>query len=99
MINKKLAKRVLNKALSTGGDFAELFLEDTISNVVSRDALDAINSANTGRVYGAGLRILKGLQSVYGYTNDLSVEGLLKLAESLSCRFEGKRVCKQRVEN
>jgi hypothetical protein len=31
MISKNLAKRVLNAALATGGDFAELFLEDTIN--------------------------------------------------------------------
>ena len=94
MISKNLAKRVLNAALATGGDFAELFLEDTISNGLVRDSLDAINIANSSVTYGAGLRILKGLQSVYGYTNDLSKEGLLKLASSLSCRFEGRRVCK-----
>ena len=94
MISKNLAKRVLNAALATGGDFAELFLEDTTSNALVRDSLDAINNAVSTVTYGAGLRILKGLQSVYGYTNDLSKEGLLKLAESLSCRFEGRRVCK-----
>ena len=94
MISKNLAKKVLNVALATGGDFAELFLEDTVSNTLSRDSLEAINNANSQVTYGAGLRILKGLQSVYGYTNDLSKEGLLKLAESLSCRFEGRRVCR-----
>ena len=94
MISKNLAKKVLNTSLATGGDFAELFLEDTISNVLARDSLDAINNANSSVTYGAGLRILKGLQSVYGYTNDLSKEGLLKLAETLACRYEGRRVCK-----
>lgn len=94
MISKNLAKKVLNTALATGGDFAELFLEDTISNILARDSLDAINNSNSSVTYGAGLRILKGLQSVYGYTNDLSKEGLIKLAQSLACRFEGKRICK-----
>lgn len=94
MISKNLAKRVLNAALATGGDFAELFLEDTTSNILARDSLEAINNANSSVTYGAGLRILKGLQSVYGYTNDLSKEGLLKLADSLACRFDGKRVCR-----
>ena len=31
MITKKLALEVLNVALSTGGDFAEIFLEETYS--------------------------------------------------------------------
>ena len=46
MISKNLAKKVLNTALATGGDFAELFLEDTTSNTLARDSLDAINNAN-----------------------------------------------------
>ena len=31
MINKKQALEILNAALSTGGDYAEIFIEDTES--------------------------------------------------------------------
>ena len=34
MISKKVALEVLNIALETGGDFAEIFLEETLSSAV-----------------------------------------------------------------
>lgn len=91
MISKTLAKDVLNTSLSTGGDFAEIFLEDTIQENISLDN-GVCEQATTSYVYGAGIRILKGLQSVYGYTNDLSKKSLISLASSLSKSFEGERI-------
>ena len=35
MISKEIASQVLSKCLITGGDFAEIFEEDTISNNIS----------------------------------------------------------------
>lgn len=90
MISKTLAKDVLNACLLTGGDFAEIFLEDTIQEGISLDN-GICEQATTTYTYGAGIRILKGLQSVYGYTNDLSKKSLLDLATSLSKSFKGER--------
>ena len=79
MISKKVAEMVLAKALSTGGDFAEIFEEDSISNSIS--ILDnKVENAIGGRTYGIGIRILKGFNSVYAYTNDNSINGLLDTA-------------------
>lgn len=96
MITKTLAKKVLNKALATGGDYAELFCESTIRNVAVKREDEVINEASSSLVTGIGLRILKDLQAVYGYTNDVSPMGLMRLASDLSACYEGKR-CK-RVE-
>ncbi|OQA79050.1 MAG: protease TldD [Tenericutes bacterium ADurb.Bin239] len=90
MISKKLALEVLNAALSTGGDFAEIFLEETYSGNYTVENGKTQPPA-TSLTYGAGIRILKGLQSVYGHTSDLTKKGLLKLATSLSAGFEGNR--------
>ncbi|MBO4885007.1 MAG: TldD/PmbA family protein [Clostridia bacterium] len=80
MISKAAAERVLAEAVRTGGDFAELFMEDTRSNTLS--LVDgAIDSANTGRRHGAGIRIYNGLEGVYVHTNDTSEAGLMKAAK------------------
>ncbi|MDD3098885.1 MAG: TldD/PmbA family protein, partial [Bacilli bacterium] len=42
--------------------------------------------------YGAGIRLLNKLQSVYGYTNDISRKGLMNLATSLAKSFQGERL-------
>ena len=79
MICKEIASKVLSKCLITGGDFAEIFEEDSISNTIS--ILDnKVENALGGRTYGIGIRIFKGFKSVYAYTNDNTLTGLLDTA-------------------
>ena len=79
MISREVASMVLSKCLITGGDFAEIFEEDTISNNIS--LIDKkVESALGGRSYGIGIRIFKGLKSVYAYTNENSLSSLLDTA-------------------
>ncbi len=90
MLSKKQAIEVLNKGLSTGADYAEIFIEDKLSYGYSVEN-GKVETTSTSETFGAGIRLLKKLQSVYGYTNDVSKKGLLALAESLSSSFEGKQ--------
>lgn len=80
MISKQNAQLVLAKCLITGGDYAEIFEEDVISNSIS--LLDnKVENALGGRSYGVGIRIFSGLKSIYAYTNDNSLNGLLNTAK------------------
>ncbi len=80
MIKKAVLEEVLLAALSTGGDFAEIYVEDKLAGVVS--LIDGkVDAINNGRSYGVGIRIFKGLQSVYAYTNDSSLNALLNTAK------------------
>ena len=79
MISKQIATQVLEKCLITGGDFAEIFEEDCINNNLM--LIDSkIENILGGRTYGIGIRIFKGLKSVYAYTNDNSLESMLDTA-------------------
>ena len=91
MISKKIAVEVLNKALATGADFAEIFSEETHSEIIALDN-EKCETSNDNIVYGVGIRLLRNLQSVYGYTNDVSRAGLMTLAETLSKSFDGERI-------
>ncbi|MGP1413724.1 MAG: TldD/PmbA family protein [Bacillales bacterium] len=91
MISKKIAKEILNLALSTGADFAELFIEKTNStNIVLENG--KVDTVGSGEISGIGIRILKDLQSVYGHTNDLSKNSLAQLARDLSKSFSGDKI-------
>ncbi|HBF68308.1 MAG TPA: peptidase C69 [Firmicutes bacterium] len=90
MINKKQAMQILNAGLSTGADFAEIFIEDKVSYSYSIEN-GKVNVATISNTFGAGLRLLNKLQSVYGYTNDVSLKSLLELANSLSKSFNEER--------
>ncbi|MBQ9408868.1 MAG: TldD/PmbA family protein [Clostridia bacterium] len=79
MLNKSAAEAALQRAISTGGDFAEIFYEDTRKSRISQTD-DKIDTATTARIHGAGLRVYNGLNSVYVHSNDTSAEGLMRLA-------------------
>ena len=66
MISKTIALDVLNAGLATGADFAEIFVEEKSNTGLSIDN-DKIESISSGIIYGAGIRLLKDLRSVYGY--------------------------------
>ncbi|MGM9588645.1 MAG: TldD/PmbA family protein [Faecousia sp.] len=80
MISKEVCSRVLARALSTGGDYAEIFAENTINHSIHMisDAVDAIKDAN---IAGAAVRVYQGLRSVMASTVDTSEAGLLSCAQ------------------
>lgn len=104
MLEKSLVEKILNEALSTGGDFAEIFVEK--KNNCGLFMIDGkIESSLSGRDFGIGIRIFKDLYSVYGYTNDMTEENLLKTARKIAEAVKGTRVditinlLKQDIEN
>ena len=90
-INRVNALAILNTALETGGDYAEIYYQDIGSASYSRK-YKKVYGVSSSKSTGVGIRILKGIQSVYGYTADLSFNSLLELAKSLSLGFDGKRI-------
>ncbi len=83
MIKKQVIERVLQKALSKGADFSEIFVEDSASS--SMQMLDSkIVKSISGNDWGAGVRVFYGHKAIYAYTNDLSEEGLMRAALAVS---------------
>ncbi len=80
MLNQTTAERTLARALCSGGDFAEIYLEDGDATTLSMTR-GKMETAVSGRTFGAGVRVYKGTNSVYVYTNDCSEAGLLQAAE------------------
>lgn len=97
MISKSLAIKVLNAALATGGDYAELYLEESTPETYMLEN-GHVESAGSPQSYGCGIRILCGFRSVYGYTSDLSAKSLLSLAEKLSASFsEARKITVEKI--
>ncbi len=90
MLAESLVTDVILAALSTGGDFAELFMEDTYNTNV-RMLNGQVEEGVSGRDYGVGIRIFKGFRSVYAYTNDASRENLLKVALEAAAALSGTK--------
>ena len=81
MISREICQRVLQKAVSTGADYAEIFAENTTNHAVSMIA-SKVDSIKDTVIAGAAIRVYKGLRSVMASTVDTSEAGLLKCAES-----------------
>ncbi|MCL5935176.1 MAG: TldD/PmbA family protein, partial [Firmicutes bacterium] len=77
MLNKSDLQEVLALALKHGGDFADIFVEEKRTVGVGCEA-DKIERINTGIDVGAGIRVISGETTAYGYTNDLSLDGLIE---------------------
>jgi len=80
MISRETCCKVLQKAVSTGADYAEIFAENTVNHSINMIAskVDAIKDAV---IAGAAVRVYKGLRSVMATTVDTSESGLLRCAE------------------
>ena len=88
MLSERITEKVLQAALETGGDFAEIFVEDKTSSSLNMIG-GILEKALSGRDFGVGIRIFKGFFSVYAYTNDASEENLIKVARNASKAIQG----------
>lgn len=87
---KDYARDVLDAALSTGGDFAEIFLEDNRTNTIQLLG-GHVEMINSNRAHGAGIRVFSGLNAIYAYTNDTDREGLLRCAMQVASAVRTQR--------
>ncbi|OAB28432.1 peptidase C69 [Paenibacillus macquariensis subsp. defensor] len=88
MLSQQIIEDALAAALSTGGDFSEIFVEDLFKSTLElrNGKPEGILS---GRDFGIGIRVFKGLQNSYSYTTDTSREGIMKCAFHASQAFSG----------
>ena len=78
-IDEILCRKLLVKALSKGGDFADLYFEYSVSNYLGLE--DGKVNQSYGRIsLGVGIRTVKGDQTGYGFTQDLTEESMMSAA-------------------
>lgn len=81
-------KNILTKALSRGGDFAEVYYEYTVGNVISFSERK-VKSINRGITEGIGIRVINGDRTGYAYSDDRSLSKLLEAADVAAYVAEG----------
>ena len=88
LIEADVLQATLDHALRSGGDFAEVFVEDRRSSNARFDD-GRIEELVSGRDRGAGLRVVRGDTTGFAHTADLSREGLLHAAEAAAGAARG----------
>ena len=74
---------VFKRALARGGEWADVFWERSSNTQISVEA-KSLRELSSGLDEGLGLRVLCEGKCVYGFTNDLSAEGIFELADRLA---------------
>lgn len=88
LVDKNTARAVLDEALKTGGDFSELFCEDTETNNISMSD-GKVENATYSRLNGAGVRVLKGTRCAYAFTADMNERALMEAARAAAAAIDG----------
>jgi TldD protein len=88
MLDRKVMAEILDTALARGGDFADLFIENRATTLVSCEE-NRIERIKTGVDIGAGVRVIFGDTTAYAYTNKVSKDDLLEVADIASRAAKG----------
>ena len=91
MLEEPDVRDVLAAALASGGDWSEVYAEhrDSTSIAIEDHRVERLSS---GRDLGAGVRVVKGPQAAYAYTNVLTRESLLSAARAAAAALTGSQV-------
>ncbi len=82
-IDESICRKLLAKALSRGGDFADLYFEYAVSNYLGLED-GKVNQSYGDISLGVGIRTVKGDQIGYGFTQDLNEESMMSAAATAS---------------
>jgi TldD protein len=87
-VTEELILGTLAAALSRGGDHADVFFQQAVSSaLVLEDG--AVNRASAHSMLGVGVRVVRGEQTGYGYSEDLSAESLRECARTAAAIADG----------
>lgn len=87
-MSKEDIRKLLEIALSKGGEFSELFFEYMVDSSVSMSEGIIKGSSESVRL-GVGVRVVKGEQTGYGYTNELTFEKIKATALTAATIAQG----------
>ncbi len=80
-VSKDLIRKTMEAALSKGGDYCDLFFQHKIDSYVALED-DAVNKAYTNVDFGVGIRVIKGDQTGYSFTEEITAEAMRTAAQT-----------------
>jgi TldD protein len=86
LLKSHIAGDIIFEGLSQGADFVDVFIERTHNDsmVFKNSRAEDIQS---GTIFGVGIRLVYGEQVLYGYTNSVDREELLRITKLLGARI------------
>ena len=90
MLDKNIAKEVIDYGLLKGADFVDLFVDQQQFETISVKSSEVENISN-GINFGIGIRLIYGTNVLYGYTNSKDKKDLIDVISSLTANKEQKK--------
>jgi TldD protein len=87
-VTERMIGDTLAAALSRGGDHADVFFQHRVGSDLGLED-GAVNRAYASVELGVGVRVVKGDQTGYGYTEDVSLPALLECARTAAAIADG----------
>lgn len=75
LVDQDLIRKTMGVALEKGGDYCDLFFQHSINSYVALED-DAVNKAYTNVDFGVGIRVIKGDQTGYSFTEEITPEAM-----------------------
>jgi TldD protein len=88
MLEDGVIRKVLGEALRSGGELAELFVEDRRATALRLDD-SRVEDVTSGVDIGAGIRVISGDRSAYAFTNVLTSHALIEAARAARAGVSG----------
>jgi len=76
MLDKELLTKALKKAISSGGEYAEIFVENKKPTLIHLED-GKIEKVISGVDYGLGIRLIYEASTAYAYSNELPQQSTL----------------------
>lgn len=83
IIDDEFQQKLLKKALSNGGEYADIFIEHRKTTSIQLED-DKIEKVIEGAIAGIGIRLIYNGKTAYAYSNDFSESVLFDMATSIS---------------
>jgi len=97
-VTETLIRDIMSEAMSMGGDYCDVFFQHNISNTIGLEDKE-VNRAYTDVGLGVGIRVLKGDQTGYSFTEELTPKAM-KLAAKTAAAIanQGKTMPPQELK-
>src|ERR687892_2635402 len=90
LIESDLAARIVERALSKGGDFAEVFCEERSGLGLAIDE-SRVERVQRGSERGVGVRVVRGETSYFAHVDGLGESELERAAAAVAAAARGNR--------
>jgi TldD protein len=87
-VDERMIRETLAAALAKGGDYADVFFQHKVSRTIAVEDGE-VNRAFASTDLGAGVRVVKGDQTGYAFTEDLTLEALKSAAATAAAIADG----------